>query len=448
MRHSMRVFAGAALSALALSLVFAGCGGEGKTPRGKNLLENASFEEVANGIPAGWEIRSFRGMETEIPAEWGVDEKVAHDGTKSFYFQATSDARRFFVLTQSIEIKGVERLRLRGAVRTLDIRRGGNQYPQSNFALTFYDKDGSRFESTRFYDFKTQAHTGSSREWILEDRVVRVPENTARVEFHCALGMEGKMWYDGVSLDVPPDAPWLTQESKNFTFHWLAAKPYPEGSTEFQQALFDNYCARLGIPEADRPKIDTYFYPDSATMFAMIGEKSPKKSYWDEREVHSIFPVDDHEIIHIITKPYGVLPFALTEGTAFYLMGDYRGRPVLQVAQQLQADGNLPELVGLVEQGAMVRINPEFVAPAAASFMGYLLEMYGPGKFLELHRAANAASSPPEFDKGFTEAYGFSAKQADEEWRALLRKLDFSKVPGAAGAAGLAPSDTAKAGGR
>jgi len=139
-----------------------------------------------------------------------------------------------------------------------------------------------------------------------------------------------------------------------------------------------------------------------------------------------VYPVDDHEIIHIITKPYGVLPFAITEGTAFYLIGDYKGRPVLQVAQQILADGNLPRLAALLEQGAMVRINPEFVAPAAASFVGYLIEMYGPDKFLDLHRKANAASSPMEFEKGFQEVYGFSAAQAETEWTTLLRKLDFS----------------------
>jgi hypothetical protein len=438
----VRALAGAALPVLVLSLLVAGCGEGRRTAREKNLLKNASFEEVANGVPVGWEVHSFRGLDTDIPAEWGVDEQNARDGERSFFFQATQEARRFFVLSQSVELRGVDHVRIRGAMRTLDIRRQGAQYPQANFALTFYDKNGGRFESQRFYDFKTQAHTGTSLEWIVEDRTIRIPDNTARVDFHCALGMEGKMWFDDVSLEVPPDVPWLTRESKNFTFHWLSAKPYPEGSTEFQQALFENYCARLGIPESERPKIDSYLYPDSATMYAMIGETSPKKSFWDEKEVHSIYPVDDHEIVHIITKPYGVLPFAITEGTAFYLMEDFNGRPVLQVAQEVLKEGRLPDLAALVEQGAMVRINPDFVAPAAASFVGYLIEMYGPDKFLDLHRTANAAASPPEFDKGFAEAYGFSAKQADEEWKALLRKLDFS------GGAGSAPADTAGAGPR
>ena len=427
--QSARIAAALLSCLIVASLVIAGCGDK-KTARGKNLLTNASFEEVASGVPVGWEIRPFRGLETEAPSEWGIDEQQAYDGKRSFYFAAQPEARRFFVLTQTVNLKGVKRLRVRGAVRTFDVRRGSGQFPQSNFALTFYDKNGNRFGSMRFYDLKTEARTGSSREWIVEDRVFRIPENSVRVDFHCALGMEGKMWYDAVSLEVPDDLPWLTAETKNFTFHWLAEKEYPEGSKEFQQELLDNYCTRLGIAETERPKIDTYFYPDSASLFAAIGERTPKKSFWDEREVHSVYPVDDHEIIHIVTKPYGVLPFAITEGTAFYLIGDYEGRPVLKVAQEILRDGKLPDLVAMLEQGVMVRINPDFVAPAAASFVGYLMEVYGPQKFLELHAQANAAVGPVEFDEGFKRVYGFSAKEADAEWKALLRKLKFSGTAG------------------
>jgi hypothetical protein len=152
-----------------------------------------------------------------------------------------------------------------------------------------------------------------------------------------------------------------------------------------------------------------------------------KKSYWDEREVHSIYPVDDHEIIHIITKPYGVLPFALTEGTAFYMIKDYKGQPVLKVAQNLLKEEKLPALVAMLETGTMRRINPDVVAPAAASFVGYLMEIGGPQKFLDLHREANAAISPIEFDEAFKRVYGISAKTAEGEWIKLLGRLDFSK---------------------
>lgn len=423
----------------AVVIFLAGCG-EKQTPVGKNLIANGSFEEVADGLPVGWRLERFKGLESSVPARWGIDEDRVYDGNRSFYFEADLDARGFFRLVQTFQVKNVHRLRIRGAVKTLDVTMNRGQFPQASFALTCFDETGSRFESMRFYDFKTQVRTGTSGDWIEEDRVFRLPNGTARVEISCALGMEGKIWFDAVTVEVPPSLPWMTKETRNFTFHWLPGSEYPEGSTEYQQQLFDQYCTKLGVPEPERPRIDSYFYPDSATLFAAIGVKEPKKSYWDEREVHSIYPVDDHEIIHIITKPYGLLPFALSEGTAFYLMQDYQGRPVLQVAQELLKEDKLPTLVPMLDTGTMKRIDPNLVGPAAASFVGYLLEVWGPQKFLDLHREANAASAAPEFGQAFERVYGVAPDRAEAEWLMLLRRLDFTgrAATGTTGAGGVA----------
>jgi hypothetical protein len=151
-----------------------------------------------------------------------------------------------------------------------------------------------------------------------------------------------------------------------------------------------------------------------------------------------IHPVDDHEIIHMITKPYGVLPFALTEGTAFYLMQNYKGRPVLQVAQDLLKEGKLPGVIAMTDPGTSWKVNPDQLAPAAASFVGYLIELGGPAKFLDLHREANVTHSVAEFNEAFEKVYGVSAQKAEKEWLKLLAKLDFSKQP----AAGTTPPST------
>lgn len=427
------------LAVCAAATALSGCGKK-ETPRGKNLLSNSSFEKVSKGLPVGWELHTFRGLEKDLPPEWGIDGERAYDGKRSFYFLATQDTRRFFTLTQSFDVKNVRRIRVRGAIKTLEVTQRSEQYPQANFAITCYDAKGERTESSRFYDLRTPQRLGTSGDWIVEDRVFRIPSTTRRVDFHCVLGTEGKIWFDAVSVEVAQEFAWNTSESKNFTFHWLPGSEYPEGSREYQQELFDHYCTRLGIPEEDRPKVSSYFYPDSATLFEDVGVKTAKKSYWDEREIHMIYPVDDHEIIHVITKPYGVLPFALTEGTAFYLMENYRGRPVLQVAQDLLKEGKLPGLLAMSDPGTSWRIDPERLAPAAASFVGYLMEIGGPAKFLDLHREANVTHSADEFDAAFQRVYGIPAKKAEEEWRRLLAKLDFSNLP----APGAAPRDTTK----
>lgn len=412
-----------------LPLIWLGAGcGEKTTPVQTNLLSNPSFEEIVDGVPVGWEVRNVKGLETDIPATWGVDEEHRYDGQRSFFFQADEEARRFYTLTQEVEVKNAKRIRIRAAMKTLETIRNNGQYPLASFTLTFYGENRNRFQSMRFYDQRTTTRLGTSDGWILEDRTFRIPDNTVLVGLHCVLGMEGKIWFDDLNLDIPPELPWITSESENFTFHWLAGSEYPEGSKEFQQELFDYYCGRLGIPRAERPMVSTFLYPDSVTLSKTVGTRMLKRSYWDEREVHSIFPVDDHEIIHIVTKPYGILPFALTEGTAFYLMVNYHGRPVLEIAQELLKEGRLPSLDDILNQARMRRMDPSIVGPAAASFVGYLMELGGPPRFLELHREANAAKGPKEFREGFERVYGVSMDEAEEEWRTTLGRLDFSNM--------------------
>jgi len=412
-----------------LSLVWMGAGcGEKTTSVGKNLLTNPSFEDIVDGVPVGWEVRNVKGLETDIPATWGIDEEHRYDGQRSFFFQADEETRRFYMLTQEVEVNNIRRIRVRGAIRTLEAIRNSGQYPLSSFFLTFYDKDRNRFQSMRFYDQRTTNRLGTSDGWTVVDRTFRVPDNTRYVAFHCVFGMEGKIWFDDVSLDVPTDLPWVTSKTENFTFHWLAGSEYPEGSKDFQQELFDYYCSRLGISRTERPTVSTYFYPDSVTLFETVGTRMLKRSYWDEREIHSIYPVDDHEIIHIITKPYGILPLALTEGTAFYLIVNYKGRPILSIAQDLLKGDGLPYLDDILDPGNMRRMNPDVVAATAASFVGYLLELGGPNKFLELHREANAVKRPADFRKAFERVYDVPMEEAEEEWRTTLGRLDFSKT--------------------
>ena len=79
----------------------------------------------------------------------------------------------------------------------------------------------------------------------------------------------------------------------------------------------------------------------------------------------------------------------------------------------------------------MRRINPDLVAPAAASFVGYLIEMGGAAKFLDLHREANAVISPVEFATAFELVYGVSIVKVEADWIKLLGRLDFSGDAGA-----------------
>ena len=241
------------------------------------------------------------------------------------------------------------------------------------------------------------------------------------------MGMSGRIWFDDVSLDVPTELPWLKHEDEVFTHYYLEGSDYPEGSRDFQFNLYVSYAARLGISRDDWLPIDYYFYPDSTTMQETIGTTSAIKVDYDAREIHSLNPVDNHEIVHLLTHPYGVPPKWIAEGTAFYLIGSFAGEPIQIAAQKLVLANNMPELAKVFNPVIGNQISPERIIPTSASFVGYLLEFGGPQKFLELHREINKKSGYGALAAAFESVYGGSLEEAEVVWREILRTADFTK---------------------
>jgi hypothetical protein len=415
------------LLAGAIALSWLGGCGRGGTPKEKNLLRNSSFESVVDNIPEGWRILVFRGLPDEKPAVAGVDDSLAADGKHSFYMHADEETRRFFMLSQEVEVHDVDRVRIRAAVRTLDVKRNARQYPQANLALTFYDADRQRFESQRFADRRTPELNGTSNGWIQVDQIVRVPANTRYIVVHCVLGKQGTIWFDDVSLEVPTGLPWKKDEGPVFTHYWLPGSPYPKGSIDLQEQLYEYYASRLGVPKEEWKRIYYYLYPDTTAMRKAIGRKGPKYVDFGEREIHSVFPVDKHEIVHLITDPIGMLPLALEEGTAFYLMDDFEGKPIQPLAQQLLEAGELPPLEQLLPQTGVIKVPPEYVIPAAASFVGYLIEFGGPKRFMDFYRRGSKFDDYQRTSQAFQDVYGGSFQEAESVWRKTLAAADFSK---------------------
>lgn len=420
------------LSRLFLTALTLGAGhfyacGRKAPPTDKNLLENASFEEVKEGTPARWKIENFRGLQDADAAVYGVSDSLPYDGDHCFFFRAGPRTARFYTLTQEVWVKGARRVRLRGAIRTKDVGDRRIQYPQSSFALTYYNEDHERFESSRFADVRTEPKYGSTEGWEEVDEVYRLPLGTTYVVVHCVLGMQGEIWFDDVSLVIPAELPWQEIRGENFTHYWLD-KPYPEGSIAFQQQLFDSYAERLGIPKKNRPQISYYLYPDTASIHAALGTKHDE--YFDARrhQIHSIHPAEDHEIVHFLTDPYGTLPNMLMEGTAFYLMGEFGGAPIKPQAQALFRSGKLLSVRALLDPTAMSRFDPAILVPTAATFIGYLLETQGSENFLELHRVMPVNVTYGQLEEAFVTAYGKSLSELESGWReSIARDISESK---------------------
>jgi hypothetical protein len=398
-----------------------------QTPSGINLVKNSSFEEVADGLPADWTIKNFRGIGDSKAATYRLNERQVYHGERSFNFVAEEDTKMFYILSQEVAVKDIRNIRIRAAIKTAGVKRNEDQFPQAGMALTFYNKFRGRFNSQRFADVRTDPVMGSTDGWQIVDRVFGVPVDAAFVEVMCVLGMEGRIWFDDVTLEVPVGLPWHESETEHFTHHWLGDDGFPEGSIAYQEQLYDYYATRLAVPEEDRPHVYYYLYPDTASIRETLGIDGYMKVDHPRGEVHSINPVDNHEIVHMLTGIYGKLPRMLAEGTAFYLMDDFMGEPIQPLAQRLLKEDRLLTLEQMIDPLASHKFPAARLIPAGASFVGYLLEFGGPERFKALHRASHSEMTYATFTPAFEAAYGGSLVEAEKVWRATLLSADFSR---------------------
>lgn len=412
---------------VAMAALLSSCG-EKKTRYDTNLLENGSFEHLGKrGIPTGWTLVNFRGIVGQDEVRYGVDNTEAHDGNRSFKFEADPGTRRFYALSQEIKVpEGTTHVRLRGWMQIDQVNRKDGQWAQCNFLLTFYDGTHHRFQELRFADKRTRLKFGTHT-WAEENRKFRIPRGTRYVTVSCILGMDGIAWFDNVSLEIPKPLDWQTAETTNYVFHWLPGHPFPEHAIENQQRMFNYVCSRLHVKSNIR--IGYYLYPDTATIRRILSIKGYQYISWDDRELHTINTNDQHELIHFITDPYGKPLRAMAEGLVFYLHDDWGGYPIDKVAAYWLATKQLPSLQNMTDYNTFARINAGLTIPSMASFTGFLIKRWGPEKLLALFGKLNGANSWNGFSAGVEKVYGVPCTDLEDAWHAALRGVDLTDLP-------------------
>jgi hypothetical protein len=417
----MRSCMGTRLAGLALVLAatVAGCG-KGEFQYDTNLLVNGSFEEAgSDGLPKGWQLLPFRGGEGQSEVQYRIDDTVAQDGTRSWSFRADPGTQRFHLLAQEVSIPlEATHVKLTGWMQLEDVDLAKGQYSQCNFLLVFFDENHNRFQEMRVADKRTRLRTGSQL-WSLEDQTFRLPKGTRFVQASCVLGMNGRAWFDNMTLSVPKPVPWEEGATKNFVFHWLPGHPMPEGSQQSQQAIFDAVAARLGV--TSDVVVQYYFYPDTTTIRSMLSLKGYQYVSWDDYEFHSINPNENHEVVHFITDPVGRPPRAIAEGTVFWLNNEYDGRPLDEAVGEVVRARRLLDVRHLIDYNLLAMEDPNVSMPSAASFVGFIVDRWGTPKLIELYAAVNGVNSYDVFAVAFENIYKVPLAEVETAWRDRMR---------------------------
>jgi hypothetical protein len=201
-------------------------------------------------------------------------------------------------------------------------------------------------------------------------------------------------------------------------FHWLPGHPMPDGSQASQQGIFDSVAARLGV--TSDVIVQYYFYPDTTTIRDMLSLKGFQYVSWDDFEFHSINPNDNHEVVHFITDPVGRPPRAIAEGTVFWLTQDWNGKPLDDMVGNVVRARAVPSMRDLLDYNRFAMGDPEVTIPCAASFIGFIVDKWGPGKLMELYSNINGANSYDVCAVAFDKVYGVPLPEVETAWHSWL----------------------------
>ena len=201
-------------------------------------------------------------------------------------------------------------------------------------------------------------------------------------------------------------------------------------NTEWQERYHAWATATLNV--TPRQKILYNRYTSRAHMQAVIGVGNTN-AFADPGSyaIHTIWPIDNHEVVHLFTSTWGSPVALVNEGMAVAFQIDpardlvprWSGTPLHDLTRQFRQQGRFVPLAGLTETAAWRNQDPNVAYPESGSFMRWLIDEHA----LDRIRALNArAAGPNEGAAGVRAAF-----QAGEWTIARRARAGLGRVPDA-----------------
>jgi hypothetical protein len=194
-----------------------------------------------------------------------------------------------------------------------------------------------------------------------------------------------------------------------------------------QQIFHDWAIVQLGVAPSARLRYSKY--RDRAHLTRMTNRVTNGFAEPSVAAVHSIFPFDPHEAIHIYTELIGRPSDFFNEGIAVAMAVDpsqgqfvslWGNTPIDVAALNLLRAGLLPSLNSVAESQAFRRIADSISYPAAGSFVGFLLRERGMPAMRDFFRTGTRDDNLSVIQVRFRTAFGWQLPEAEVLWRTAL----------------------------
>ena len=188
--------------------------------------------------------------------------------------------------------------------------------------------------------------------------------------------------------------------------------------------------ATLGV--APSRKITYNKYTSRAHMQSVNGVGNTN-AYADRHAyaIHTIWPTDNHEVVHLFTSEWGDPVALVNEGVAVAFQIDpardltprWSGTPLHDLARQFRQQGRLVPLAQLTESASWRSGDPNVAYPQSGSFMRWLIDEYGLDRLRALYaRAAGPNEAAVGVRASFAAVYAQSLDDLERSWLAFLAR--------------------------
>jgi hypothetical protein len=220
----------------------------------------------------------------------------------------------------------------------------------------------------------------------------------------------------------------LTQqlETSSISFRFSPGDSISSSDADWQQQYHDWATAQLGVTLPGKVRYNKY--RDNGQMNAVTG-RGCCFAEPGTLTVHTIYPRDNHETVHVYSNRLGSPTNFLSEGLAVAFQvspasGDFtprwNGAPLHAHARAFRQGGQLIAIADMLTTDQFRSHADTISYPEAGSFAWFLIDTYGLDRYLAQFPGSNPMDSASRIRSTFQSAFGFSIERAEAEWHAML----------------------------
>ncbi len=241
-------------------------------------------------------------------------------------------------------------------------------------------------------------------------------------------------WFE---TDYQKKKDWQKRKSSHYVFHYFKNSLAEKDIKRIIAVQERSYKKILRILKLkNERKINYYLYPSKKTKQILMGDDGygnaiwleiKKRKVWVSKkfEVHSIYNnkiqcIGPHEDTHLLSLPWGVSIFLFSEGLAEFMDKKWCGKDIDIWARKYLKENKLYSIKFLLENKNWDKVNNMIVYPQSGSFVRYLINTYGMGKFKKAYKGTSRQKILKENIKIMEIIYLKPIEEMEKNWKKHL----------------------------